>query len=68
MDESEVLDVLRQIGCRVTAATYIITTSQEGDDIRRTLPTLIEDTAEDVQHLLDGYCVAPEPQSVQGGP
>lgn len=60
MTEAEVLDILRQIGCRVTAATYIITTSQEGDDIRHVLPTLIEDSAEDVQALCLLYCAAPE--------
>lgn len=57
MDESEVFDILRQIGCRVSAAAHIIRTSRDGDDIRGVLPTLIEDTAEDVQRLVDDYCI-----------
>jgi hypothetical protein len=65
MTESEVLDILRQIGCRVSAAAFIIQASQPGDDIRHVLPTLIEDTAEDVQRLTLGYCAAPEALVVQ---
>lgn len=68
MTEAEVLDILRQIGCRVAAAAYIIQASQPGDDIRHVLPTLIEDTAEDVQRLTLGYCVAPEIAVVQESP
>lgn len=66
MTETEVLDMLRQIGCRVSAAAHIITTSQDGDDIRHVLPTLIEDTFEDCTHLVEQYCAvtAPEAASV----
>jgi hypothetical protein len=60
MTEADVLDILRQIGCRVSAAAYILTTTKEGDDIRHVLPTLIEDVGEDCQDLLLNFCVVPD--------
>lgn len=63
LTENQVLDILRQVGCRVSAAGFILTSTKEGDDIRHTLPTLIEDCAEDIQELLERYCAVTPPDS-----
>lgn len=63
LTETQVLDILQSIGCLVAAAAFVIQKSNEGDDIRHTLPSLIEAAQDMMQTLCLEYCAQPDPPS-----
>lgn len=56
MTENETIDILNQIKNRVILTSWVIA-QDPPDAIRSTLCTLVEDTHQDSQRLIDALCV-----------
>lgn len=61
-------DILRQISNRNELILYVVRTTAEGNPLRNSVYTLLEDNYEDAQELVDLFCVKNDRGDTNGTP